>query len=68
MAKHMQPLCPIRSDAPCIGACCAWSRHTVEDNGMWLFTCAAVDNGIRGDGLAVIDRRSEDKPDPIDRT
>jgi len=65
MAKHMQPLCPIRRDAPCIGACCAWSRHTANDQGMLLFTCAM--SGSRP-GSAVIDRRDEDKPDPIDRT
>jgi len=68
MAKHMQPICPMRNDAKCMGAACAWSRHTVNDHGMWLFTCALVDNGETWPhGLAVIDRRGE-YDDPVDRT
>jgi len=60
-----QPICPIRKDAKCIGAMCAWSRHTVNEKGMWLFTCAIPAQGGDEHGLAVIDRRDKD---PVERT
>lgn len=61
-----QPLCPLRDGEPCMGAMCAWSRHTVNDDGMWLFSCAIAGEGH---GVAVIDRRGgERKPDPVERT
>ena len=62
-----QPICPFRNDAKCMGAMCAWSRHTVNEGGMWLFTCAVASRGGSEHGLAVIDRREGSK-DPVERT
>ena len=47
-----------------MGAMCAWSRHTVNEKGMWLFTCAIPAQGGEH-GLAVIDRRDKY---PVERT
>lgn len=57
------PICPLR-DTRCIGAGCAWSRHTVEMGGMWLFSCAVP---TESEGLPVIDRREPGK-DPCERS
>lgn len=50
-----------------MGAMCAWSRHYVNDNGMWLFTCAMVTRDDDEHGLAVIAKR-EQGADPVERT
>lgn len=60
-----QPICPIRKDAKCMGAMCAWSRHYFNDNGMRVFTCGIVAREDDMHGLAVIDRRDKD---PVERT
>ena len=38
--ERIQPLCPIRQDAKCMGAPCAMSLRSVRDDGVWVFTCA----------------------------
>lgn len=60
--RRIQPLCPIRSDAKCMGAPCAWSRRTVQEDGVWVFTCGIPRIG----DLPVIDRRPIDA-DPVER-
>lgn len=68
MAKHMQPLCPIRNDAKCMGAACALSRHVADSVAGKVFACALVDNGeTQKHGLAVVDMRQKND-DPIFRT
>ena len=62
-----QPICPIRSDQKCMGAMCAWSRHHVNDKGMWLFTCGMVPCEDGAHGLAVIAKHEQGK-DPVERT
>lgn len=50
-----------------MGAMCAWSRHTVNEKGMWLFTCAMASKDGTEHGLAVVDRRGP-HDDPVERT
>lgn len=50
-----------------MGAMCAWSRHHVNDKGMWLFTCGIVPCEDGAHGLAVIAKR-EQGADPVERT
>lgn len=60
---RIQPLCPLRGDAKCMGAVCAWSRRTVREDGVWVFTCAACGGA---DGVPVVDERPEGR-DPVER-
>lgn len=62
---RIQPLCPIRSDARCMGAACAWSRRHVREDYVWVFTCGRVEGE---DGLAIVDRVGKDDEDPAERT
>ena len=43
MSERIQPICPIRSDAKCMGAMCAWSSKHVREDGVYVFTCAVTD-------------------------
>lgn len=63
MSERIQPICPIRSDAKCMGATCAWSVRHVRDDGVWVFTCAVAEMaaGVRLGRAAVIDSRGEEK-------
>lgn len=61
---RIQPLCPIRLDAKCMGAPCAMSLRSVRDDGVWVFTCALA--GV-GEGRTIVDERRDSK-DPCDRT
>lgn len=62
-SRRIQPLCPIRNDAKCMGAPCAWSRRTVQEDGVWCFTCGIPRIG----DLPVIDRRPMGQ-DPVERS
>jgi len=54
VSERIQPICPIRSDAKCMGAMCAWSSKHVREDGVYVFTCCMGDLG-KGQA-AVIDR------------
>lgn len=54
--EPIQPLCPIRNDAHCMGAPCALSLRHVRDDGVWVFSCALAGDG---EGRAVIDERGD---------
>lgn len=58
-----QPLCPVRRDAKCMGAMCAWSRR-VEGG---TLVCAVAARQGDAKGLPVIDARKADA-DPVERT
>ena len=58
------PLCPIRQDACCMGAMCAWSVREVGPDGVWRFSCAPT---ATLNGRAVIEERPEGD-DPVRRS
>ena len=62
-SERIQPLCPIRDDAKCMGAPCAWSVRHVRDDGVWVFTCAVAELASCGrDGKAiVVDERTTER-------
>lgn len=63
MSERIQPICPIRSDAKCMGAPCAWSVRHVRDDGVWVFTCAVAEMaaGVRLGKAGVIDQRDDER-------
>lgn len=62
MSERIQPICPIRADAKCMGAMCAWSSKHVREDGVYVFTCAVVDHG---GSPAVIDTNQRSRVERI---
>lgn len=65
MQRPLQPICPLRGDAKCVGAVCALSlAHHSGVTDELHYSCALAGEGH---DRAVIDRREPAK-DPVGRT